>query len=61
MSNMNYCRFENTLRDLADCYGNMSDELNGHEEYCRKALIALCVEIALDYGHEVGRNLDEDE
>lgn len=25
MSNMGYCRFQNTLSDLQDCYDNMSE------------------------------------
>lgn len=25
MSNMSYCRFQNTLGDLGDCYENMDD------------------------------------
>jgi len=27
MSNMSYCRFENTLADLRDCYENLDDNL----------------------------------
>ena len=33
MSNMSYCRFENTLQNLEDCYEHMSDEyLSENEE-----------------------------
>lgn len=28
MSNMSYCRFENTLADLEDCYDNIEDTID---------------------------------
>jgi len=47
MPNMSYCRFENTLNDLRDCYENMDDkDLNEFEEKAKLELIKLCVEIA---------------
>jgi len=50
MANMSYCRFENTLRDLKDCYNNMgSDDLSESEFYARKQLIELCMTIACEY------------
>lgn len=55
MPNMSYCRFENTLRDLKDCVDHLDDCLSESECDYRETLIALCVEIALDYGHEIGR------
>ena len=33
MSNMNYCRFHNTLLDLVDCTGNFDDETISEEEH----------------------------
>ena len=42
MSNMSYCRFQNTLRDLRDCYENMDEELSDEENRARKQLIILC-------------------
>ena len=46
MANMSYCRFENTLRDLRDCYSNMdSDDLSQSEFYARKQMIELCWDI----------------
>jgi hypothetical protein len=51
MANMSYCRFENTLGDLEDCFDHISDEnLSSTEERCREALIALCNEIAEQHG-----------
>lgn len=62
MSNMSYCRFENTLRDLIDCADNMDEQdLSAYEEKARKNMIKLCVEIALDYGYEVGRDIIEED
>jgi len=54
MSNMSYCRFENTLQNLEDCYEHMSDEyLSENEEKCRNRLILICKDIAeeCDYNH----------
>ena len=51
---MSYCRFENTLGDLSDCYENMDDsELSGIEEKSRLELIKLCRDIIEDYEHEI--------
>lgn len=53
MANMSYCRMQNTLQDLSDCYseGNMEDaECRSDEERkARYELIVLCHEIASDY------------
>jgi hypothetical protein len=49
MANMSYCRFENTLRDLRDCYYNMdSDDLSKSEFYARRHMIELCITIACE-------------
>lgn len=52
MSNMSYCRFQNTLRDLKDCLdalcdidGNLS-ELSKEEARAADGLILVCEEIA---------------
>lgn len=54
MANMSYCRFQNTLGDLRDCYESegMDDPevLSDEERKARERLVALCVEIADDYG-----------
>lgn len=47
MPNLSYCRFENTLADLRDCYENIdADNLSASEADARDELIALCREIA---------------
>ena len=52
MSNMSYCRFQNTLGDLQDCYDNMDnpEKLSFEERKARWSLIKLCEEIAGDCG-----------
>ena len=60
MTNMSYCRFQNTLGDLQDCYDNMDElgpiedagETERREIRCRKRLVALCKRIADDYHEE---------
>jgi len=53
MSNMSYCRFENTLQDLRDCYENWDAELESEsEKKARVRLLKLCQDIVDDYGTE---------
>ncbi len=50
MSNMGYCRFENTLGDLHDCYVHLTDDsLSEDEEQARKRLVALCGKIVKEF------------
>jgi hypothetical protein len=49
MSNLSYCRFENTLRDLQDCYeflqnsnGEDFDRMSAREYNSMVALVDLC-------------------
>lgn len=50
MSNMSYCRFENTLADLRDCWEHMDDiPQSASELQARKRMIELCKRIADDY------------
>jgi hypothetical protein len=50
MPNMSYCRFENTYRDLKDCYDSLEDkpfeELSEREQKYAKKLIELSVKIS---------------
>jgi hypothetical protein len=50
MANMRYVRFENTYRDLRDCYDSMEDKLSRSEEGYRYKLIQLAKKIVDDYG-----------
>jgi len=52
MGNMSYCRFQNTLSDLQDCYDSMQDrdELSSEEKRAKDSLIELCAGIVSEYG-----------
>lgn len=45
MTNMAYCRFQNTLRDLRDCKEHLFDELGSEEIVARKKIIKVCQDI----------------
>lgn len=55
MSNMSYCRFQNTLSDLRDCQEALDDgaldngDLSPDEDRAARALIRRCADIAVDY------------
>ena len=55
MGNMSYCRFQNTLEDLRDCYEHLNDfdTLEGEEKRAAKELIKLCKSIADDFEGEL--------
>jgi len=57
MANMSYCRFENTYRDLQDCYHNVNKSLSKDEAYYREKLLRNCEDILSEYDPE----LEEDE
>jgi len=59
MSNMSYCRFENTLRALRDCYEHMDDKVGEREARYRYQLIDLCRAIEADYAHEIDPQSNE--
>lgn len=51
MSNMSYCRFENTVSDLLDCRGHINDKLTGdYEPIARQRLVELCASVLEDLG-----------
>ena len=46
MSNMSYCRFQNTLLALQDCADYMDDDaLSPEEAQAREDLVEVCTEI----------------
>lgn len=54
MSNLSYCRFENTLADLEDCKDNIDEKPSSQsEKTARLRLIQTCVDIAKSNGREV--------
>jgi hypothetical protein len=51
--NMSYCRFENTLQDLRDCYDHTEDtDLSEGEKEARDKLLKLCRTLADEYPDE---------
>jgi hypothetical protein len=59
MSNMSYCKYRNTLKDLQDCHYSINEDLQeGREELGREEweamqeIISLCKEIAEDHEEE---------
>ena len=49
MSNMSYCRFENTLADLEDCESNFDSTESIDEAQAAIDLYRLCVTISRTY------------
>lgn len=58
MSNMSYCRFENTLHDLGDCLEALEEgaldrrELSDSERESALELIEMCGEIYANFSKE---------
>jgi hypothetical protein len=58
MSNMAYCRFQNTLLDLKDCQEALNEidgdltQISREEAKAAKSLIRVCIEIAQDFGDQ---------
>lgn len=50
MGNMGYCRFQNTVRDLQDCYDNLEDfdDLSPEEERAFRRMYQLCKDFVED-------------
>lgn len=60
MANMSYCRFENTYRDLYDCYNNINEQLSDEEHKYRKRIVAMCQSIIDEYDESCQVEEDED-
>lgn len=68
MSNMSYCRFQNTLTDLRDCLDNIeNNDLSEAEHRARMKIIKLCFKIVDCFGtieeaeEQLKDNNDDDE
>lgn len=60
MSTMSYCRFQNTARDLQDCWEHMDEtKLSADERRARRSLVRLCRNISEDYTDDDGRLIAE--
>lgn len=53
MSNMSYCRFSNTSKDLQDCVEFIRQPLSLEEHKARKVLVDACIEILEGIGYEI--------
>ena len=59
MSNMSYCRFQNTLEDLQDCVDALDEDtdplarLSPEERVAAKRLLKLCKQLASDFEGEL--------
>lgn len=54
MSNMAYCRFENTVADLRDCEEHIyDDDISESEEAARQRLILICKKILQGQNYKV--------
>lgn len=67
MSNMSYCRFQNTLGDLRVCREALDDLFSGHEgsalsdeeRSAARALVATCQEIVQSVAEQSGKAQDQ--
>jgi hypothetical protein len=60
--NMSYCRFQNTLLALRDCYNSMEKKNLSIEEFkSRKDLIYLCMDIIDDYKDMVEEDFEDND
>lgn len=61
MANMSYCRFENTYRDLRDCYYALEDrgpeELSDSELNHARHMMKICENI-LNYSEQVNDEVE---
>lgn len=61
MSNMSYCRFQNTATDLRDCRNNFDDDLEWEEFYARNQIVKRAKRIVASYGEEKFVEATDDE
>lgn len=60
MANMSYCRFQNTVVDLQDCFDHIDDEdLSKEENRARTHLVTVCRQIAAMFDDEADDSFDE--
>ena len=60
MANMSYCRFQNTSRDLHDCYENLDAKLSEDEREARTRLIRTCAKVLIFAGVEISEQALKD-
>ena len=52
MSNMSYCRFQNTVQDLMDCRDAFDDIHSKDEERAAKQLVKICADIVQNWSED---------
>lgn len=60
MANMSYCRFQNTSRDLHDCYEKLDAELSEDEREARNRLVRTCAKVLIFAGVEISEQALKD-
>lgn len=60
MANMSYCRFQNTSRDLHDCYESLDAELSEDEREARNRLVRTCAKVLIFAGVEISEQALKD-
>ena len=58
MTNMGYCRFQNTVGDLQDCSEHIDDDLSDEEERARRELMEICRFMVSQYDWESHNEAD---
>ena len=53
MSNMSYCRWENTYRDLVDCAESLNEATSEREFHFRKRLLTTAAEMLEELGVDI--------
>lgn len=62
MSNMGYCRFQNTLQDLQDCQDHITDcKISEEEKRARERLVEVCRSIVEDFEDAEMEEAENDE
>ena len=59
MANMSYCRFQNTYKDLLDCYENLNNVKSESEKLYMQRLVDVCKDIIDEY--ELVKMSEEDD
>ena len=53
MSNMSYCRWQNTCMDFEDCIEHMFEEMSDDEKGAMERMEDLAIEFLTELGYEV--------
>lgn len=59
--NMSYCRFQNTLGDLRDCFEAWDEVLSPEEAHAKQKLIEVCQSICIEENCQEQEDENENE